>query len=147
MSLVSWLQILFLNRVFLEYGITHSNIWCFQDICGGRVTLFLPMLKSRIHLRVSSIPSFLGEAVFWATMHDRMHRTFACLEGGSGEWLVLLPLTKEPKEPLSGRGTLGIQEKPQREYFEQGNLHFFFKIDEKFLLSLLSIPEARSWAQ
>ena len=51
MSLMSWLQILSVNRVFLEYDIIHSNIWHLRDIFGGRVVLFLPTLRSRTHLR------------------------------------------------------------------------------------------------
>lgn len=64
-------------------------------------------------------------------LDDGRQRTFACLELGPEEWIVWLPPTQEPAEPLSGSRTFRTQEKSQKDYFEQGNLQFF-KIYEKF---------------
>lgn len=127
---MSWLQILSLNRPFLEYDITRSNIWCFRDISGGKVALFLPTLRSRTYLRASNIAVSWGK-LFWVTVFRWWKpRTFAYLELSPEERTVLLPLTKEPGKPLSGSGNqilLELRKSLKGRLFWTGKLRFLKK--------------------
>lgn len=144
---MSWLQILSLNRVFLEY-ISRSNIWCSRDISGGRVALFLPTLKSRTLLRVSSIVPSWGSCLLshhgWLV--DGRQRSFSCLALGPKEQTVLLPLTKEPGEPPSGSGNqlvLELRKSLKERLYWTGELTFSKSGDTFLCLILVNIRGQR----
>lgn len=132
MSLISWLQILSLNRVFLEYDISHSNIWRSWDIFRGRVALFLPTLRSRIHL---SFPASLSpEASCFLSYHgqldDGRQESLQALKQAERNKLCDCPSPGSQESSYQGVELLENRKASER-LFEQVNL-YFFKIYENF---------------